>query len=38
MLEHRRKLTEIIHEGKYTAEVVVEFQYDETWAPTMSLR
>ena len=37
MQERNRKLTEIIHEGKYAAEVVVQFQYDESWSPTMSL-
>jgi hypothetical protein len=29
-------LTELIHEGQYAAEVVVEFHYDESWSPTMS--
>ena len=34
MLRRRRKLTEIVHEGKFAAEVVVEFRYDENWTPT----
>jgi hypothetical protein len=29
-------MTEFIHEGKYAAEVVVQFNYSEDWAPTMS--
>ncbi len=37
MLDRRRELTEIIHEGKYAAEVIVEFHYDEDWSPTMSV-
>jgi hypothetical protein len=38
MLERRRKLTKLIHEGKYAAEVVIELHYsDESWSPTMSL-
>jgi hypothetical protein len=37
MIERTRKLTELIHEGKYAAEVVVEFLYtDHSWSPTMS--
>jgi len=33
-----RKSIKLIHEGKYAAEVVVEFHYsDESWSPTMSL-
>jgi hypothetical protein len=33
-----RKATELIHEGKYAAEVVIELHYsDESWSPTMSL-
>ena len=32
-----RKHTEIIHEGKYAAEVEIEFHYsNESWSPTMS--
>jgi hypothetical protein len=38
MLERKRKMTELIHEGKYAAEVVIELNYsDESWSPTMSL-
>ena len=38
MLERKRKLTELVHEGKYAAEVVVEFHYsDDNWSPSMSL-
>jgi hypothetical protein len=30
-------MTELIHEGKYAAEVVIELLYsDESWPPTMS--
>ena len=33
-----RQTTEIIHEGKYAAEVPVDLHYsDESWSPTMSL-
>ena len=33
-----RQTTEIIHEGKYAAEVEIELQYsDENWSPTISL-
>jgi hypothetical protein len=33
-----RKSTELIHEGKYAAEVEVELLYsDDSWSPTMSL-
>ena len=33
-----RKTTEIIHEGKYAAEVPIELLYSEdSWSPTMSL-
>jgi hypothetical protein len=33
-----RKSKEIVHEGKYAAEVSIEFIYtDESWSPTMSL-
>jgi hypothetical protein len=32
-----RKHTELIHEGKYAAEVEIELHYsDESWSPTMS--
>jgi hypothetical protein len=38
MFERKRNLTEFVQEGKYAAEVLVEFHYDEeTWSPTMSL-
>jgi hypothetical protein len=30
------KLAELIHEGKYAAEVLVEFQYDESWSRSIS--
>lgn len=34
----RRRRTELIREGNYAAEVVVELDYDgESWSPTMSL-
>ena len=33
-----RKATELIHEGKYAAEVAIELIYsEESWSPTMSL-
>jgi len=33
-----RKSIELIHEGKYAAEVPVELAYsDDSWSPTMSL-
>jgi hypothetical protein len=33
-----RKTIELIHEGKYAAEVEVELLYsDDSWSPTMSL-
>ena len=33
-----RQTTEIIHEGRYAAEVPVDLHYsDESWSPTMSL-
>ena len=32
-----RKTTELIHEGKYAAEVPIELHYsDDSWSPTMS--
>jgi hypothetical protein len=32
-----RKSKELIHEGKYAAEVEIELEYtDESWSPTMS--
>jgi len=32
-----RSSKEIIHEGKYAAEVTIELEYsDESWSPTMS--
>jgi hypothetical protein len=34
----RRRSTELIHEGKYAAEVAIELSYsDHSWSPTMSL-
>jgi hypothetical protein len=34
----KRKATELIHAGKYAAEVVIELHYsEESWSPTMSL-
>jgi hypothetical protein len=36
--QRRRRSTELIHKGKYAAEVVVELTYsDESWSPTMSI-
>jgi hypothetical protein len=36
--QRRRRSTELIYEGKYAAEVVVELSYtDESWSPTMSV-
>jgi hypothetical protein len=33
-----RKSIELVHEGKYAAEVEIELRYtDESWSPTMSL-
>ena len=33
-----RKTIELIHEGKYAAEVPIELFYtEESWSPTMSL-
>ena len=33
----KRKAAELIHEGKYAAEVEIELLYsDESWSPTMS--
>ena len=32
----RRKVTELIHDGGYAAEVEVEIVYDENWVRTMS--
>jgi len=37
-MKPNRNSTELIHEGKYAAEVTVELTYsDESWSPTMSL-
>jgi hypothetical protein len=34
----RRIKTELVHEGRYAAELDVELEYsDESWSPTMSL-
>jgi hypothetical protein len=36
-LTRRRKSIELIHEGKYAAEVEIELHYsNESWSPTMS--
>jgi hypothetical protein len=33
-----RKSTEIIHEGRFAAEVDIDLEYgDDSWSPTMSL-
>lgn len=38
MLERKRKLTEFVREGRFAAEIVIEFHYtDDSWSPTMSL-
>lgn len=38
MIGRTRNMTELIHEGKYAAEVPIELHYsDESWSPTMSL-
>jgi hypothetical protein len=37
MIERKRKMTKLIHEGKYAAEVEIELHYsDDSWSPTMS--
>ena len=37
-MRKRRTSVELIHEGKYAAEVPIELAYsDESWSPTMSL-
>jgi hypothetical protein len=37
MIEHKRKMTKLIHEGRYAAEVEIELDYsDDSWSPTMS--
>jgi len=34
----RRRTTELVHEGRYAAEVDVELEYDdESWSPTLSV-
>jgi hypothetical protein len=36
-MRRTRKSKELIHEGKYAAEVEIELEYgDESWSPTMS--
>jgi hypothetical protein len=36
--QRRRRFPELIREGQYAAEVVVELSYsDESWSPTMSI-
>ncbi len=38
MNRDNRKTTELIHEGKYAADVMIELHYsDDSWSPTMSL-
>jgi hypothetical protein len=37
-MREKRNSTELIHEGKYAAEVPIDLHYsDESWSPTMSL-
>jgi len=37
-MREKRTSTELIHEGKYAAEVSIELHYrDTSWSPTMSL-
>jgi hypothetical protein len=37
-MKDRRHSRELIHEGKYAAEVPIELHYsDESWSPTLSL-
>ena len=37
-MREKRKSVELIHEGKYAAEVSIELIYsEESWSPTMSL-
>jgi hypothetical protein len=37
-MTRNKKANELIHEGKYAAEVEIELHYsDESWSPTMSL-
>jgi hypothetical protein len=37
-MNRTRKRTELIHEGKYAAEVPIELLYsDDSWSPTMSI-
>jgi hypothetical protein len=37
-MRDKRKRIELIHEGKYAAEVEIELHYtDESWSPTMSM-
>jgi hypothetical protein len=33
----RRKSTKLIREGKYAAQVDIEYWYDDCWSPTMSI-
>jgi hypothetical protein len=33
----RRKSTKLICEGKYAAQVAIEYWYDESWSPMMSI-
>ena len=37
-MNHSKQSVQLIHEGRFAAEVEVELHYDEeTWSPTMSL-
>ena len=37
-MREKRKSVELIHEGKYATEVLIELVYsEESWSPTMSL-
>ncbi len=37
-MREKRKSIELIHEGRYAAEIEIELHYtDESWSPTMSL-
>jgi hypothetical protein len=33
----RRKSTKLICEGRYAAQVAIEYWYDESWSPMMSI-
>ena len=37
-MREKRQIIELVHEGKYAAEVAIELIYSkESWSPTMSL-